>query len=303
MQHKLLFLFPLILALYGFQLISPEKQFTSEKPIVIVIPSYNNSKYCDWNLSSVFQQKYHNYRVIYIDDCSTDNTYDLVVEKIKKHNSEQSNLTQPELTQPKLVQQDLTNRFQVIRNTKNQGALANIYAACHLADDHEIIITLDGDDALAHADVLTIINRAYQDPNVWMTYGQYTEYPEGWLGICHAIPEHIITSNAYRSYEWVTSHVRTYYAWLFKCIKKEDLMHDNLFYSATADLAIMFPMLEMAGGRFKFINEILYIHNQANPLNDFKLKRNKQAYFERVIRNAKHYQPLLPIIIAKKELI
>jgi glycosyltransferase involved in cell wall biosynthesis len=253
----------------------------TEKPIVVVIPSYNNSKWCNWNLSSVFQQRYSNYRVIYIDDCSTDNTYALVIEKIK---------------QAQLEQPDVTNHIQVIRNAANQGALANIYTACHLADDDEIIVTLDGDDALAHPDVLSIINYAYQDPNVWLTYGQYTEYPEGWLGICHAIPDLIIANNAYRSYEWVTSHVRTYYAWLFKRVKKEDFMHENLFYPTTADLAIMFPLLEMSGGRFAFIDQILYIHNQANPLNDFKLYRAKQAHFEQVIRNASRYQPLLPII-------
>ena len=62
----------------------------------------------------------------------------------------------------------------------------------------------------------------------------------------------------------------------------------------------MFPMLEMAGGRFAFIDQILYIHNQANPLNDFKVKRKQQAHFEQLIRNAPRYQPLLPIITHKK---
>ena len=55
-------------------------------------------------------------------------------------------------------------------------------------------------------------------------------------------------------------------------------------------------VLKFISGRFAFIDQILYIHNQANPLNDFKLNRSKQAYFEHVIRNAPRYQPLLPII-------
>ncbi len=277
MKRKILFLY--ILTCYNLSINASEKQQIPEKPIVVVIPSYNNSKWCDWNLSSVFQQKYDNYRIVYIDDCSTDNTYNLVMEKV--------------------TYSGLANRTQIIRNNKNKGALANIYTACHAAHDNEIIVTLDGDDAFAHSEVLMVINCAYQDPNVWLTYGQYTEYPEGWLGICHAIPDQIITSNAYRSYEWVTSHVRTYYAWLFKRIKQEDLMSEKFFYPTTADLAIMFPLLEMSGGRFKFIDQILYIHNQANPLNDFKVKRTKQAYFERIIRNAPRYQPLLPIIIPR----
>lgn len=274
MKHSLLFL---LLAIYPSPSMDAQENLL-EKPMVIVIPSYNNSKWCDWNLSSVFKQNYSNYRVIYIDDCSDDGTYDLVIEKIK--------------------QSGMQDRVQVIRNNENKGALANIHTACHAADDDEIIVTLDGDDAfIDDPNVLKTINDAYQNPNVWITYGQYREYPGDWLGICHAIPDYVISSNTYRDYPWVTSHVRTYYAWLFKRIKKEDLLYKNLFYSATADLAIMFPMLEMSGGRFKFIDQVLYIHNNANPLNDFKLRRNTQAFFEKIIRGAQPYQPLLPIIV------
>ena len=97
-----------------------------EKPFVIVIPSYNNAQWYDQNLSSVFNQKYSNYRVIYIDDCSTDNTYGLVKKYIEKHNQ--------------------TKRVTLLRNKSNHGAMANHWRANHLCQDHEIIIDLDGDD-------------------------------------------------------------------------------------------------------------------------------------------------------------
>src|SRR3990167_8566717 len=45
-----------------------------EKPFVILIPSYNNEEYVGRNLTSVLDQEYTNYRVIFIDDCSTDDT-------------------------------------------------------------------------------------------------------------------------------------------------------------------------------------------------------------------------------------
>ena len=285
MKNKILLL--LLFILHSFSLIRPEAHWAQEKPMVIVIPSYNNSKWCDWNLSSVFQQKYKNYRVVYIDDCSDDNTYDLVIAAIEKADA---------------VQPGLAQRVQVIRNNKNQGVLANLYTAGHAAQDHEIIVTLDGDDALAHENVLSTINCAYQDPNVWLTYGQHIRYPGGTLGICRAIPDHIITNNAYRSYDWVTSHVRTYYAWLFKCINKEDLLYENDFYQATGDIAIMFPLLEMAGGRFKFIDQVLYIYNQTNPLSDFRIRPTQQLYCEQLIRKALCYQPLLPIITPGEKL-
>jgi len=82
MQSKILFLW--IITCCYLSIETQEIQHIPEKPIVVVIPSYNNSKWCDWNLSSVFQQKYNNYRVVYIDDCSNDNTYELVTEKVKQ---------------------------------------------------------------------------------------------------------------------------------------------------------------------------------------------------------------------------
>ena len=58
-----------------------------EKNFVFIVPSYNNSEWYIKNISSIFNQNYSNYRVIYIDDASTDNTGTLVknfVEKIGK---------------------------------------------------------------------------------------------------------------------------------------------------------------------------------------------------------------------------
>ncbi len=49
-----------------------------ENRFVIVIPSNNNKDWYQKNLDSVFNQRYLNYRVIYIDDGSTDNTGTLV---------------------------------------------------------------------------------------------------------------------------------------------------------------------------------------------------------------------------------
>lgn len=248
----------------------------AEKPIVVLITSYNNSEWCDWNLSSVFEQKYTNYRVIYIDDCSTDDTYSLVVKKMKKHKME-----------PVML---------ILRNAERKGTLANVYTATHTCADEEIIVILDGDDAFAHSEVLTRINKAYHNHNVWMTYGQYIESITKKIGCCSRIPTAFIQRNAYREYPWVTSHVRTYYAWLFKNINPKDLMYSNDFFQVAVDLAIMFPMLEMSGGRFEFINEVLYVYNTANRLNNFKIRRKQQLTCERIIRHSPQYLPLLPII-------
>lgn len=245
-----------------------------ERYIVIVIPSYNNSRWCRPNITNVFGQHYSNYQVIYIDDCSTDDTYDAVCSLVKE-----------------LGKQD---HITLIRNSERHGALYNLYHAIHSLPDKAIVVTLDGDDWFKTADVLSTINQAYSDPSVWLTYGQFEEFPRGSLGICHPMPDYVVASKSYRKQDWFTSHLRTFYAGLFKKIKKDDLMLNGEFFSVAWDQAFMFPMLEMADGRIKFIDKIMYIYNQANPLNDFKLYLRKQLECERIIRRKESYAPLNP---------
>ncbi len=59
-----------------------------ELPLVVVMPSYNNAERYTLTLDSVFSQKYENFRVVYIDDASPDDTDDLVEQYIKEHGLE-----------------------------------------------------------------------------------------------------------------------------------------------------------------------------------------------------------------------
>src|SRR3989304_6153185 len=54
--------------------LTEEKANFNEKPIVVVIPSYNNKQWYQKNLDSVLTQNYHNFRIIFIDDASPDGT-------------------------------------------------------------------------------------------------------------------------------------------------------------------------------------------------------------------------------------
>ena len=127
-----------------------------------------------------------------------------------------------------------------------------------------------------------------------MTYGQYRTYPEGKLGCCKQLPSKIIAENAFRDHAWVTSHFRTFYAWLFQAIDIRDFQHRGKFITASTDLAMMFPMLEMAGPHCKFISEVTYTYNKANPL---LIEANKKASLHaydmrKVILRKKRYEPI-----------
>jgi glycosyltransferase involved in cell wall biosynthesis len=243
------------------------------KNFVIVIPSYQNIKWCEKTLLSALSQNYPNFRIIYTDDCSTDGTADKVESLIREH--------------------DTNKRVTLIRNTERKYAVQNIYNMVHSCDDNEIIITLDGDDWLAHKDVLNRVNKEYVEKDVWITYGQWISYVDKSRGCSCEIPKPIIDSNRFRRYDWCSSHLRTHYAWLYKLIRKEDLMHNGEWLKMTGDLATMFPMLELAGPKQSFIPDILYVYNYTSSINDAKVNRDLQISLEKKIRSLPSYTRII----------
>jgi glycosyltransferase involved in cell wall biosynthesis len=243
-----------------------------ESSFVVVIPSYQNRQWCEKTILSVLTQQYPNFRAIYTDDCSTDGTAD-EAERI-------------------LSEKDKNNIFSLVKNTNRLYAVHNIYNMAHSCDDNEIIVMLDGDDWLAHPNVLSRLNEEYQK-GVWMTYGQYISYPDREVGCSCAIPKEIIDAGSFRRYRWCSSHLRTFYAGLYKKILPDDLKHNGQWLTMAGDLAAMFPMLEMSGPKQSFIPDILYEYNYTSPINDGKINRELQISLERKIRSMPRYKRLL----------
>jgi glycosyltransferase involved in cell wall biosynthesis len=238
---------------------------------VIIIPSYNNIQYCRDNLLSAINQEYSDFRTIYTDDCSTDGTAD----EVKKI----------------IAEFDTTHRVTLIQNTQRLNILANVYNMVHSCDDDEIIVVLDGDDQLFGNNVLTRLSQEY-DKGVWLTYGQYRALSNNSIGCSQPIPNSIILGNSFRRHKWKSSHLRTYYAGLFKKIQKKDLLYNGGFFEAATDLATMFPMLEMAGPKQSFIPDVLYIYNDTSPLNNFRTKLKLQQNSEKKIRSSQRYRKI-----------
>lgn len=247
----------------------------AERPFVIVVPSFNNKVWCENNLNSIFNQKYQNYRVIYIADAPTDGTVDAVQTIVKKRGQE--------------------HRFTLLQNKEYSGPLACMAQAIYLCDKNEIVVDLDGTDWLAHADVLSYLNQVYADPEVWMTYGQFTYYPDFSPGFAKEIPAETIDNNAFRTLRAVVTHLRTFYAGLFHKIEKEDFFWVGNFIPKAGDLAYSIPMLEMSGKHTKLITELLYIYNRTSPVNEHKASSKLETNLDQFIRNKKKYSPLMEL--------
>ncbi len=248
-----------------------------QKEFAIVVPTYNNSykDTCIKNISSLLDQRYDNYHIYVVDDYSTDDT----VAKLKTF----------------LVDHARAEKVTLIENQEHVGAVANYYKVIHQLEDHVIVLNVDGDDWLAHKKVLKKLNGAY-DNDIWLTYGQFKLYPSGERGFCKSIDAEHVKAHQYRRSPWLTTHLRTYYAWLFKKIRYEDLCYQDSFIRACGDRAIMYPLMEMAAGRFLCISDVLYIYNCANPLSDIKVNLKEQQEMRHYIGALPAYQPLAEII-------
>ena len=121
----------------------------------IIIPSYNNEKWAKRCLGSALGQNYDNYDVVYINDCSTDNTAGVVNQIIEDT--------------------ETSAEVKIVNNDINRKALYNLYHQIKLSKKGTIIVTLDGDDWLPNAEVLNLLNQVYDDKNVWMTAGSYID--------------------------------------------------------------------------------------------------------------------------------
>ena len=244
---------------------------------VIIVPSYNNERYARRNLDSLInQQTSQQYTIKLINDCSTDSTGSIMDEYAKNYHF-----------------------ITVQHNKERRGAMENTYNAVMSLKDDQIAVIVDGDDSLAHNKVLQRLEKEYSDPNLWVTYGQFVFYPSGNWGTTYEIPNDALINKQLRTLTYVAQHLRTFKAGLFKKIRKEDLMLNGKFYEVNADMAVMIPLLEMAGpAHSRFIGDILYIYNYTNPLSDYLKdaqptlphQSTAQAELEKVIRALPPYE-------------
>lgn len=197
----------------------------------VVVPSWNNEMWLEPNLASILNQTYTNYEVLYIDDASTDKTYERVCEIVG----------------------NLSN-WKVVKNEQNMRRGYNLspynpIIQDFMTDDEDILLFVDGDDWLYDEYVFEKINNLYKEHNYWMTYGKFVSYPSGFDGYpqnTHYSDE-VHANNLYRTDLWRASHLRTFKWHLYKRIKREDLIFTQTgeFYFHAEDLATSFPCLEM----------------------------------------------------------
>jgi glycosyltransferase involved in cell wall biosynthesis len=267
-----------------------------EKPLVAVTTMYNNQEWVLKNLSTIFAQQYSNFRVIIVDDASTDDTAGRIEQYLTEHN--------------------LWNRVTFIKNETRKRKLFNLYRVLYMVDDQEIAVLVDGDDWLADTDVFFYINMLYEN-DIWFTYGQYENVPEyqatAWgfsaKGYARPVPEDIKKNHSYRRGPFYYMQLRTFRGWLFKLVKLRDLISETVegfvgeFFPASNDLAMYYPMIEMSHEHIHFVDKIIYKRNLYSPIVGFKVDRAIQCAAAIEIKKRSSYDTLQSPIYRKLEKI
>ena len=234
----------------------------------IIVPVFNAEKYIEKCLNSIVKQAHNRFQVLIVDDCSSDSSYEIASKICEKN-----------------------KYFKIFRNNRRIGALNNIRNLLEkkIEDPIKTIdLIVDGDDYLYSSDVLNILEEKYKQTNCLITYGSHIS-SKGVQG--KKYPRIIRKFNLFRKYFWYASHLKTFRHDLWLAIKPKDLINKNQEYFSVAwDLAMMFPMLEMAGKRQEFISEILYFYNDSNPISDHKIRRKEQILTAKEIRQKKRYK-------------
>ena len=238
---------------------------------VIAIPTFNAEKYIKRCIDSIKNQEYKNYIAIIIDDCSTDDTYNVAKENID-------------------------DNFVLIRNEKNMGSVYNMkFIINKYSDNDDIIVNVDGDDSLYDSHVLSNLNREYQNENVWLTYGSMSVIRDGRIVPVKNCSELKNTDEYRKKVAWCTTHLKTFHNKLFKHINDNDLIDEktNYYYMSAMDVIIMFPMIEMAGkDRIRYIKRTMYVYNDNTGLNDHAIRPHEQSGNEMIIRKKSEYKML-----------
>ena len=193
----------------------------------IVMANYNNGRFIAQAIDSVLSQTLKDWELIIVDDCSTDDSIDV----IKRYLTD--------------------DRIRLIRHDANKGYVAALKTA--VADVRsDTFGVLDSDDCLAAHAVETMHRHHIYSPDCGFIYSQFIHCDENLrskqLGFCRAIPAGKTTLDMQ-----AVSH--------FKTFKLQDYLKTSGFDESmryAEDKDIIYKMEEVT--QLKFVDDCLYLY-------------------------------------------
>jgi len=188
----------------------------------IVTPVYNCENTIEQTIMSIAAQSYDNWRIIFLDDLSTDNSVEVIKNICKKL--------------------EISDKVDVVVNKTKHGEVANTLKAVDMCDPNDIICRIDGGDWVTDLDAFAIINSVYEqhDPAVLWTAHRW-EYTT--QNISGPLPD---GADEY-VHPWVSSHMKTFRCNAIQGINEANFKDDDgNFIMIACDQAVFLPILHRA---------------------------------------------------------
>ncbi|UCG46527.1 MAG: glycosyltransferase [Phycisphaerales bacterium] len=202
----------------------------AEPKFSIVMANYNNARYVAQAIESVCKQTFEDWELIIVEDCSTDNSADVI---------------SPYLSD---------NRIRLVRHGQNRGYTAALKTGIANVRSEDFGI-LDSDDCLKTEAVEKMYRWHIERPDCGFVYSQFVYCDENLaetrIGFCREIPAGKTSLDA-----GVVSHFKTF---KLRDYLKTSGYDENILYAE--DIDIVYKMEEVT--RLKFVDECLYLYRQA----------------------------------------
>ena len=238
------------------------RSYGDQRRIVVISPFWNAEDYIAKNILSVASQDYDNYIHILIDDASTDSSRRIAEETIESLS---------------------TDSTVLFANEENQGCVRNQLEVIKrkYARENDIVILLDGDDWLVNNNTIfhyynDLYNQGYE-----FTYGSMWSIVDNIPLIAQEYPKQVKEDKSYRQhhFNWKIpyTHLRTCLGKYMLELKDETFIVDGKWMKSGADNPMFYELIEKVNPDKIYCNrEIVCMYNDANPLNDYKIRGDEQ---------------------------
>ena len=212
-----------------------------------IIPGRNAYSYIKTLFISILNQKYNNYRIIYISDGSNDKNDQQVLNFITETNLD----------------------LLLIYNKSRKGPSFSRYIGSQLLNDDEICIFLDADDQLYHNCILNLLNLVYNIYDIGCTFG-------GDNSNLYKFKTHVNVNKYIRGRKSDNDndihpyfpHLRTCKSIYVKNISKTYLQDENKeWFMFCSDVALFTSLVEICNYKFICIMNQFIIYNRDNSVN------------------------------------
>lgn len=207
----------------------------SSKRFCVIAPTYNAEKTARQAILSLAAQSYQNWKLIVIDDVSTDDTRRTILQL-----SHALGLYR--------FGSDDTNKVQLISNEKKKWEIENTLIGLSMCNDDDIIVRLDMDDFIINNTIFEQLNLIYNaNPDVeaiWTDHRWFSE-KEGITNTNISAP---LPNNADPyTHPWVTSHMKTWRKYLSNQVSDVNYRGaDGEYFTRIGDQAFYLPVLKLA---------------------------------------------------------